>query len=150
MRNVVAWSASSALTPAARSLKPSMRPPSARKKTADVVHQVDAGQPLEDREHDARAAAHDPRRDARRHEQHLQRAALEEVRQAVGRVEEVQRVARRRRVEHEHVEAAVVVQVVELRDRGELLRAGDRARQLLVDAVAEHVLARARVGRQAR
>ncbi len=113
----------------------------------DVVHQVDAREALEDREDDARAAAHELRRDARRHEQDLQRAALEEVRQPVGRVEEVQRVARRRRVEHEHVEAAVVVQVVELRDRGELLRAGDRARQLLVDAVAEHVLARA--GRRA-
>ncbi len=116
----------------------------------DVVHEVDARQPLEDREHDARAARHDPRRDPRRDEQDLQRAALEEVRQAVGRVEEVQRVARRRRVEHEHVEAAVVVQVVELRDGGELLRPGDRVRELLVDAVAEDVVARLRVGRQPR
>ena len=35
------------------------------------------------------------------------------------------------------------VEVVELGDRGELLRAGDGARELLVDAVAEHLVARA-------
>ena len=70
-------------------------------------------------------------------------------RQPVRRVEEVERVARRRRVEHEQVEAALLVELVELRDRRELLRAGDRARELLVDAVGEHLVARARVGRQA-
>ena len=50
-----------------------------------------------------------------------------------GRVEEVERVARRRRVEHDHVEVALVVQLVQLRDRAELLRAGDGRGELAVD-----------------
>ena len=116
---------------------------------AEVVEQVDARQPLEHREDDARAAAHDAGREARRGEEDAQRATLEEAREAVGRVEEVQRVARRRRVEHEDVEAPRRVELVELGHRGELLRAGDGARELLVDAVGEDLVARALVGGEA-
>ena len=64
--------------------------------------------------------------------------------QPARRVEEVERVARRRRVEHEQVEVALLVELVELRDRGELLRARDRAGELLVDPVGEDLVARAR------
>ncbi len=57
-----------------------------------------------------------------------------------GRLEEVERVARGRRVEHEQVEVALLRELVELGDRGELLRAGDGARELAVDAVALDLL----------
>ena len=68
-------------------------------------------------------------------------------REPVGRVEEVQRVARRRRVEHEDVELAGRVELVQLGDRGELLRAGDGAGELPVDRVGEDLVAR-RLGRR--
>src|SRR5919201_3774907 len=116
---------------------------------AQVLEQIDAGQALEHREHDARPAPDDPGGQAGRREEDLQRAPLEEARQPVGGVEEVQRVARRRRVEDEHVEAPGAVEVVELGDRRELLRAGHRAGQLLIDAVGEDVVAGALVGREA-
>ena len=149
MRNVVAGSASSALTPSARSLKPSSRPLSARKNTLRSSSRSTPVSAPEHREDDARPAADDLRGEARRGEEDLQRAALEEAREAVGGVEEVQRVARRRGVEHEHVEAPGAVELVELGDRRELLRARDRARELLVDAVGEDVVARCVVGREA-
>src|SRR4051794_2708607 len=124
--------------------------PERAEEDAEVVEQVDARQPAQHGEHDARPGANDLRREARRREEDLQRAPLEEAGEPVGRVEEVERVARRRRVEHEHVEAPGAVELPELRDSRELLRAGDRARELLVDAVAEHVVASRGVGRQAR
>ena len=62
------------------------------------------------------------------------------------RVEEVERVAGGRRVEHEQVVAALVVELVQLLHRHVLLRAGHGVRQLLVDAVGEHRVARALVG----
>ena len=43
MRNVVAGSASSALTPAARSRKPSMQAAERAEEDAEVLEQVDAG-----------------------------------------------------------------------------------------------------------
>ena len=97
------------------------------------------------REHDAGAAARGscPPRPAGRRNMRIARPWKKRG-QPPGRVEEVERVARRRRVEHEHVEVAVLVELVELRDRGELLRAGDRARELLVDPVREDLVARAR------
>ena len=58
-------------------------------------------------------------------EEHLQRAAFEEAEQAAGRIQEVQRVARGRRVEHDHVEVVLLVQLVQLGDRAQLVRAGD-------------------------
>ena len=145
---------SSALTPSARSRKPSTRPPSARKKTDRSSSRSTPVRRLQHAEDDAGAAAHRARREAGRREEQLQRAAVEEPGQPVRRVEEVERVARRRRVEHEHVEAPRGVQVVELRDGRELLRAGDRAGELLVDPVAEDLVARlarrARAARSAR
>jgi hypothetical protein len=116
---------------------------------AEVVEQVDARQLAQHRQHDPGPRADDARGEAGRAEEDLQRAPLEEAGQPVGRVEEVERVARRRRVEHEHVEAPGAVELVELRDGGELLRAGDGARQLLIDPVREHVVARAGVGGEA-
>ena len=113
-----------------------------------VLEQVDAGHALEQREDDAGAAADDLAAEARGAQEDADRAALEEARQAAGRVEEVERVARRRRVEHEQVVVALLVELVELGDRRELLRAGDRARELLVDPVAEDLVARRGVGRE--
>ncbi len=62
-----------------------------------------------------------------------------------GRVEEVQRVARRWRVEHDHVEVVLLVQLVQLGDRAQLLRARHRGRELAVDGVGEDLLARSLV-----
>src|SRR4029078_6139493 len=89
------------------------------------------------RAHPARAATDVLAAEARRPQEHPDRAALEEAGQAPGRVEEVERVARRRRVEHQQVVGALLVELVQLGDRGELLGAGDRARELLVDPVLE-------------
>ena len=112
---------------------------------AEVVEQVDAGQALEDARR--RRSCPRPTTFAARPvgaRNTLQRATLEEAGEAVGGVEEVQRVARRRRVEDEDVEAPGAVELVELGHRGELLRARDRAGELLVDAVGEDLVARAR------
>ena len=148
MRNVVAGSDSSALTADGALAEAVDQRAHRAQQDRHVLEQVHARELLQDPEDDARAGAEQPPGDPRRHEEELQRAALEEVRQAVGRVEEVQRVARRRRVEHDRVVAALAVELVELGHRAELLRAGDRARQLRVDAVAQHVVARRRVGRE--
>ena len=113
-----------------------------------VVQEVDAGEALHQPEHDAGAAAEDAAAQARRAQEHLDRAALEEPGEPVGRVEEVERVARRRRVEHQQVVVALLVELVQLRDRSELLRPGDRAGELLVDPVREHVVDRRPVGRE--
>ncbi len=142
MRNVVAGSASSALTPAARSRKPSIRPP-ARGRT--TLRSWSRSTPVTRLSTQKTTLVPRPMTFAarpRRREEQPQRAALEEAGQPVRRVEEVERVARRRRVEHEHVEAPGAVQLVELGDRRELLRAGDRARELLVDPVVEDLVAR--------
>ena len=109
-----------------------------------VLQQVDAGDALEQAEHHPRPAPEHLAAQPRRPQEHPDRAAAEEALQPLRRVEEVERVARRRRVEHEQVEAAVLVELVELRDRRELLRAGDRVGELLVDPVGEHLVARAR------
>ena len=63
-----------------------------------------------------------------------------------GRVEEVEGVARRRRVEDEQVVVAALVDLVELLHRHVLLRAGERARDLPVDPVVEDPLAGLLVG----
>ena len=111
---------------------------------AQIAQQVDARDLLHRLEDQAGAAPQQPGG----LEEDADRAALEEAREPPGRVEEVQRVARRRRVEDEHVERAGLVELVELRDRGELLRAGHRGRELLVDPVLEHLVARALVRRE--
>jgi len=68
------------------------------------------------RPHGSRRGSRSPLR-----EQHTQRAALEEVRQACRGVEEVECVARRRGVEHDRVKGATAVELVELGDGAELL-----------------------------
>ena len=115
----------------------------------EVREHVHARRAAQHREDNARAAPDDAHAEVGGPEEHLERAALEEVGQAVGRVEEVQRVARGRRVEHEQVEAALLVELVELGDRRELLRARHGVGELLVDAVGEHLVARALVRGQA-
>ena len=142
IRNVVAGSVEQRAD-APRALGEAVDHPAERaEEHRQVLQQVDAGDALEHREHDAGAAAEISRR-SRGPQEDPDRAALEEAREPAGRVEEVERVARRRRVEHEQVVVALLVELVELGDRGELLRAGDRARELLVDAVGEHLVARA-------
>ncbi len=111
-----------------------------------VLQQVDAGDALEQREHHPRAAAEDLAAQARRAQEHADRAPAEEALQPLRRVEEVERVARRRRVEHQQVVVALLVELVQLGDRGELLRAGHRAGELLVDPVGEHLVAGPLVG----
>ena len=86
-------------------------------------------------ERDRGAAPGDPRREPGRPHEDAQRAALDELGQAARRVEEVERVAGRRRVEDEQVEAALGVQLEELLHRHVLLRAGEGVGDLLVDAV---------------
>ena len=131
IRNVVAGSDSSASTRRARSVKPSIMPPSARKNTE---RSCSRSTPVTRLRIENTMPVPRPISPPGAQE-HADRAALEEVRQPARRVEEVERVARRRRVEHEQVPVALLVELVELGDRRELLRAGDRGRELLVDAV---------------
>ncbi len=107
---------------------------------AEVADQVDAGDPPQPGEERADAAAEHPHADAGRTQERLQRTPLEERGQPSGSVEEVERVARRRRVEHEQVELVLLIEVVELRDRRELLRSRDRGRELAVDAIGLDLL----------
>ena len=101
------------------------------------------------REHHRGAAAEDPHPEPGRAQEHLQRAALDELGQAPRGVEEVERVAARRRVEDEQVVAVLGVELEELLHRHVLLRAGERVRELLVDPVGEDAVAGLRVGRVA-
>ena len=64
-----------------------------------------------------------------------------------GRLQEVQRVAAGRGVQHQQVVAPLLVQLVELLHRHVLLRAGHRVGELLVDRVGQHRVARGLVGR---
>ena len=148
IRNVVPGSASSAPTRSARAAKPSIMPPSERKKTD---RSSSRSTPVTRRSSPKATPVPRPMMRPPRPggaEEDLDRAALEEAGQPRRRVEEVERVARGRRVEHEQVEVAARVEVVELGDRRELLRAGDGVGELLVDPVREHLVARARVGRE--
>ena len=131
IRNVVPGSASSAPTRSARATKPSIMPPSARKKTDRSSSRSTPVTRRSSPNATPVPRAEDPPAEAGGAQEDLDRAALEEAGEARGRVEEVERVARRRRVEHEQVEVAARVEVVELGDRGELLRAGDGVGELL-------------------
>ena len=115
----------------------------------EILQEVHSRDALEHGEHDARPATDDAGGEAGRAQEDLERPALEELGEAVGGVEEVQRVARGRRVEHEQIEVVIAIEVVELAHRRVLLGAGDGVRQLLVDPVGEDVVARALVGREA-
>ena len=81
---------------------------------------------------------------ARRHHQQPEEPVVEEPGQPPGRVEEVEGVPRRRRVDDDEVEAALLVQLVELLHRHVLLRARQRAGDVAVEAVLEDALAPAR------
>ena len=72
----------------------------------------------------------------RRHQDAVE-AVVEEAREAAGRLEEVERVAGRRRVDDDQVEAALLVQLVELLHRHVLLRARERAGDVAVEAVRQ-------------
>ena len=74
--------------------------------------------------------------------QEAQRPPLHEPREPAGRLEEVERVSRRRRVEHDHVVVAARVQLVEPLHRHVLVCAGDRRGHLPVDPVLEDPLGR--------
>ncbi len=97
-----------------------------------------------------RAASEQARGEAAGDEEHLQRAAFEEAEQPLRRLEEVDRVARRRRVEHDHVEVVFLAQLVQLRHRAQLLRARDGGRQLAVDRIRQDLIALALVGGEPR
>ena len=149
IRNVVAGSSSSAPTRRGALGEAVDHPAERAEEHRQVAQQVDAGDALQQPEHDAGAAARGCARRARRGAGTSGSRGPGRSRVSrPGRVEEVERVARRRRVEHEQVEVALLVELVELGDRGELLRAGDRARELLVDPVGEHLVARALVRRE--
>ena len=147
--NVVASSASSALTPAARSLKPSTRPPSARKKT---LRSSSRSTPVRRLRTEKTTLVPRPTtfaaspvgarktRSARPSRKPVSRSGASRKSSAL-RDGGVSRTS--------DVEAPGAVELVELGHRGELLRAGDRARELLVDAVGEDLVARALVGREA-
>ena len=128
--------------------------PSSCEEHRQVGDQVDAGDPAQAAEQRHRAPAERADAEAGGLQERLERAALEERVEPARGVEELERVARRRRVEHEQVELVLLVELVELGDRGELLRARDRGRQLAVDAVGLDLLGprrdRARSARSAR
>ena len=106
IRNVVAGSSSSAPTRRGALGEAVDHPAERAEERRQVAQQVDAGDPLQDAEDDARCRGRGSGRDAGGAQEHPDRAALEEAGQAAGGVEEVERVARGRRVEDEHVEVA--------------------------------------------
>ncbi len=124
-RNAVAGSRSSCLDRAGALAEAVEHPGERAEEAGELADQVDAGEAREDDSTrplprpTTRAASVPGARNifsARPSRKRVMRA---------GRVEEVQRVARGRGVEHDRVEAALAVQLVELGDRGELLGAGD-------------------------
>ena len=78
---------------------------------------------------------------ARRHHEQPEDPVVEQPGEPPRRVEEVERVAGRWRVDDDEVEAAFVVQLVQLLHRHVLLRARQRAGDVAVEAVLEDPLA---------
>ena len=107
----------------------------------DVVDRLRADDTRDRAQERLHRDARDPQVRARRHHQHAEDAVVEEAEQAPGRVEEVERVAGRRRVDDDEVEVAVVVELVQLLHRHVLLRAAERAGDVAVEAVVEDALA---------
>jgi hypothetical protein len=105
-----------------------------------VADQVDAGDLAQAAKQRQRPPAQDSHAHPRGTRECLQSPALEEGVEPPGRVEELERVARGRRVEDEQVEAALLVELVKLGDRGQFLRAGHRGRELPIDAVGLDLL----------
>ena len=82
-----------------------------------------------------------------RHDQPAQQARGEEVRHALRRIEEVERVARRRRVDDDEVVLALGVDLVEPLHRDVVVALHEARRDVLVERVGEDVLAGLLVGR---
>ena len=82
----------------------------------------------------------------RRQHQEAEQAVVEEAGEHAGRLEEVERVAARRRVDHDEVEALVVVQQVQRLGRHVLLGAGQGAGDVAVEGVGEDPLGLLGVG----
>ena len=91
------------------------------KEGGQVREQVHSGHLAQAGQHGRGAATEYPHPQARGPDERLECSALEEGRQPAGGVQEVQRVARRRRVEHEQVEVAALHELVELGHGRELL-----------------------------
>ena len=81
-----------------------------------------------------------------RHGQPAQQPAAEELDHPTRRVEDRQRVSRRRRVDDHEVEVAAGVQVVELLHRQVLVAVHEAAGDVLVERVGEHRVADLGVG----
>ena len=137
----VASSASSSLTLTGALAKSPDHPAECLEELGEVLDQVDAGDPPQDREHHRRATAEDPHADAGRLHEDLSARPSMNCSSRFGRVEEVEGVARRRRVEDEQVVAPGGVDLVELLHRHVLLGAGERRGELLVDAVVQDPVA---------
>ena len=138
--NAVSSAASSCITSAARSRKPSSMPSNARKKaTTSSTGSVPTTREMVRRNACAATAAH-AQRGTGRHHQEAEDAVVEQPGEPAGRVEEVERVPGRRRVDHDEVEPAAVVELVQLLHRHVLLRARERAGDVAVEAVLEDAL----------
>ena len=100
--------------------------------------------------HHRQAGRHQPGRPSRRGQQQTDEAPVEEARQPLRGVEEVERRARGRGVDHDQVVASVgqrlPVQLTQLLHRHVLLGAGERARQRDVERVLEDLLRLLRAG----
>src|SRR5438045_1101604 len=110
----------------------------------EIAQEAAAGDPRQRPEHEAgrsgEEAESDPSRLEHRTEDDAHRVVVEHAENAVGSVEEVERVAGRWRVQHNHVEAAAGIELVYLLHRHVLEAAGHGRGERLVDLVAEDVL----------
>ena len=149
---------SSSWTRAARSLKPSYMPSKARKNSERSCRNCRPSDAVGELQGDGAGPRGHLQRQAAGHEVGLQEpaqhAGVEEAQQAVGRLQEVERVARGRRVQDHEVEALVRRQLEQLLHGHVLVAAGQRGRDLLVEAVLQDApprgLVRARSARPAR
>jgi hypothetical protein len=111
-----------------------------------VLDEADARQPLDHLEDPARAALEQSEPEATGRErgvdQHVDEPAVEELEQALGRLEEVEGVLCGRGVDDDQVEAATFGQLVDLLHRGVLHAPCQRVRDVLIDRVREDPLTR--------
>src|SRR5439155_3128597 len=121
-------------------------PAHVREEVRDLGQRRDAGGLLEAAKQKAGGAVHGAqrrpaRREVRAHEP-FDDLAVEEVGDPARGLEEVERVARRRGVDHDQVVAAALGQRAELLDRHVLVRAREALREVLVEPVGEDAVAR--------
>src|SRR5438128_1917124 len=120
-------------------------PAHAREEVRDLGERRDARRLLEAAEQEARGAVHGAQRGPARREvgahEPLDDLAVEEVGDPPRGFEEIERVARRRGVDHDQVVAAALGQPAELLDRHVLVRAGEALREVLVEVVGEDAVA---------